>query len=73
MCVVGLVLLRRRRQPILPVLAPIATVVVITLLGYGTMRFRVALDALLPGLAAIAIDALWSRYRQPRGTVLLDS
>ena len=62
--VVGLVILYRRRRPILPFVAPVVTVAVITVIGYGTMRFRVALDVILPGLAAIALDAAWCSWRE---------
>ncbi len=63
--VAGLVVLARRRVSLLPFLAPIATVVVITVVGYGTTRFRIAFDAVLPALAAVALDAAWRR-RQAR-------
>jgi hypothetical protein len=72
----GVLLLFRRRVPLLPFLAPVATVAVITVVGYGTMRFRVALDALLPALAAVALDHAWrhrSAQRAGAGTVAADS
>jgi 4-amino-4-deoxy-L-arabinose transferase-like glycosyltransferase len=61
--VAGTVLLVRRKVPILPFVAPVVTVVVISVIGYGTMRFRIALDVVLPVLAAVALDALWRRVR----------
>jgi hypothetical protein len=66
--VVGLVVLARRHVPLLPFLAPIATVVVITVIGYGTTRFRIAFDAILPVLAAIALDATWARRQVRRSS-----
>jgi hypothetical protein len=72
--VVGLVVLRRAGTVLLPFLTPVVTVAVITVLGYGTMRFRIALDAVLPALAAVALDAGWrSRSRAAAGTVTADS
>ena len=44
----GGVVLVRRRIPCLPLVAPVFTVLVITILGYGTMRFRLPLDVVLP-------------------------
>jgi hypothetical protein len=58
---VGGVVLARRRVAMLPLLAPIITVVVITVIGYGSMRFRLALDVVLPILAGVAIDAYLTR------------
>lgn len=74
--IVGAVLLHRRRVALLPFIAPVVTVAVITVIGYGTMRFRVALDAVLPVLAAVALDQGWrqlSARRARAGTVAIDS
>lgn len=57
----GLVVARRRRLPVLPLVAPGIVVLVVTLLGYGTVRFRVGVEVVLPMLAALAIEAGWSR------------
>ncbi len=62
--IVGLVALRRRAMPLLPFLATASLVIIISVMGYGTLRFRVALDALLPALAAIGVQSLW-RARHP--------
>ncbi|MGZ6974153.1 MAG: ArnT family glycosyltransferase [Acidimicrobiia bacterium] len=77
--VAGAVVLSRRRTALLPLLAPVLTVVAITIIGYGTMRFRLALDVVLPVLAAVAVDGLlarrsWTRDpAAPAGTVASDS
>jgi 4-amino-4-deoxy-L-arabinose transferase-like glycosyltransferase len=63
--IAGFVVLVRRRIPVLPFVAPVVTVAAITVIGYGTMRFRVGLEVLLPVLAAVALDALW-RTRSSR-------
>jgi 4-amino-4-deoxy-L-arabinose transferase-like glycosyltransferase len=60
--IAGFVLLVRRKVTVLPFVAPVVTVAVITIIGYGTIRFRIALDVLLPVLAAAALDAAWTRF-----------
>ncbi len=57
--VVGAVALRRRRVRLLPFLDMVAVVATISVIGYGTMRFRIALDAVLPVLAATGVVSLW--------------
>jgi hypothetical protein len=64
--IVGLIALRRRAVPLLPFLTAAALVLIISVMGYGTMRFRIALDAVLPVLAALGVQALWAARR--RGT-----
>jgi len=60
----GLVVLRRRRIPIFPYLAIAASVTVTVAISFGITRYRAPVDAVLPVLAAIALDALWRRYRR---------
>lgn len=72
--IAGAVVLFRRRVALLPLLAPVITVATITIVGYGGMRFRFALDVVLPILAAVAIDAWWrSRSRADADTVATNS
>jgi hypothetical protein len=66
--VAGGVVLFRRRVALLPVVAPVVTVAVITVIGYGSMRFRIALDVVLPVLAAAAIDSHLTRRARLRST-----
>ena len=56
--VAGVLVLRRRTVPLLPLLAPIAIVTLIAVLFYGSLRFRVAAEVSLVVLAAVALDAL---------------
>jgi hypothetical protein len=60
----GLVILRRRHQSILPLVAPVATVAVMTVVGYGTFRFRAGVDAILPIPAAVGAIAIVDRRRR---------
>ncbi len=77
--IVGGVVLFRRRVALLPLAAPVITVAVITVIGYGSMRFRMALDVVLPILAAVAIESFLARRARPpsspraAGTVVFDS
>jgi hypothetical protein len=61
-----LIALRRRAVPLLPFLTAAALVLIISVMGYGTMRFRIALDAVLPVLAALGVQTLCAARR--RGT-----
>jgi hypothetical protein len=61
--VFGLILLRRRRQPILPMLALAAMVTITAVIFYGALRFRVPADVAIVVCAAVAVDAIWSRLR----------
>jgi asparagine N-glycosylation enzyme membrane subunit Stt3 len=59
--IAGVVLLRRRRQPLLILLAPIVLVTVASALGWGLSRFRYAAEPALVVLAAVAVSALLER------------
>lgn len=61
LAVVGLVLLRRRREPVGFLVAPVLLVVAISLLGYGTPRFRVPAEIPLVVLSAVALAAVTAR------------
>ena len=59
----GLVMLRRRREPILPMLALGAMVTITAALFYGAIRFRVPADVAIVVCAAVALDAAWCKLR----------
>ena len=59
----GLVMLRRRREPILPMLALGAMVTITAALFYGAVRFRVPADVAIVVCAAVALDAAWCKLR----------
>jgi 4-amino-4-deoxy-L-arabinose transferase-like glycosyltransferase len=59
----GLVIIRRREQPILPMLALAAMVTVTAVIFYGAIRFRVPADVAIVVCAAVALDAAWSKLR----------
>jgi hypothetical protein len=61
--ILGLVVMRRRRVPIFPMIAIAVSVTITVALSFGITRYRAPVDAVLPVLAAVAIDALWRRYR----------
>lgn len=54
---IGLVLLRRRRRPILPLVAQFAMVAITAVLAYGTVRFRMPADVALVVLVGVTLDA----------------
>jgi hypothetical protein len=69
LAVYGLVLLRRRGIPIVPLLAPFALAVAATLVGYGVPRFRHPADVAEAVLAGVALDVLiGSAVASPRST-----
>lgn len=61
----GIVLLRRRKVPLLILLAPFITVTLTSLLAYGQIRFRHSAELSLVVLAAIAVDGLIGARRRP--------
>jgi hypothetical protein len=58
---VGLRVLVGRHRPVLPLLAPVVMVAVVSVIGYGTLRFRVALDVVLPVVTGVAASFVWGR------------
>jgi hypothetical protein len=60
--IAGLVIMRRRRIPIFPMLAIAASVTITAALAYPITRYRASFDAVIPVLAAVAITSLW-RWR----------
>jgi 4-amino-4-deoxy-L-arabinose transferase-like glycosyltransferase len=67
--IAGLVLLRRRRVPILPLLAPVLTVTFSAIITFGNTRYRAAAELTLAIGAAVAfvalVDHLQSRRASP--------
>ena len=63
--IVGLVLLRRRRVPILPFLAIAATITITAATSFGITRYRAPVDAMLPVLAVALVG--WSAWSSPSG------
>jgi 4-amino-4-deoxy-L-arabinose transferase-like glycosyltransferase len=59
--IVGLVALRRRRHPIWPYLVLVAVVTFTVSISFAVQRYRIPVDAVLPALAAVGIDALLRR------------
>jgi hypothetical protein len=53
----GLVLLRRRRVALMPLVAPFVLALAATVIGYGVPRFRHPADVALAVLAAVAIGS----------------
>lgn len=64
--VAGLVLLRRRRVPVSPLLAAVVTVGAAALLTFGQIRYRVTAEGAIVILAAVAIDQAWAALAAKR-------
>jgi hypothetical protein len=64
--VAGVVVLRRRKVPVFPVLAPVAAVVIAVAFTYGQTRFRAPAEISLALLAAVALDAAVRRRARRR-------
>jgi CHASE2 domain-containing sensor protein len=69
----GLVVMRRRRVPIFPMLAIAASVTITVALSFGITRYRAPVDVVLPVLAAVALDALWRRRDRPLAGAIDDT
>ncbi|MBC8364533.1 MAG: glycosyltransferase family 39 protein [Actinobacteria bacterium] len=66
--IAGAFLLRRRRRPLLPLLAWPAIATFVAAFTMGTTRYRVSAEAAIVVLAAVAADALLVRWRDRRTT-----
>jgi hypothetical protein len=64
--VAGALVLRRRRIPVFPLLAPCATVIVTVLVFYASGRFRASAEGALCLLTAVALEAGWLWLRRRR-------
>jgi 4-amino-4-deoxy-L-arabinose transferase-like glycosyltransferase len=64
--IAGVVVLRRRRALVFPILAPVAAVVIAVAFTYGQTRFRAPAEISMALLAAVTIDAVLRRRAQPR-------
>jgi 4-amino-4-deoxy-L-arabinose transferase-like glycosyltransferase len=64
--IAGVVVLRRRRVPVFPVLAPVAAVVIAVAFTYGQTRFRAPAEISLALLAGVALDAAVDRRARRR-------
>jgi 4-amino-4-deoxy-L-arabinose transferase-like glycosyltransferase len=58
----GLFVLKRRKLPISPIVAPAITVTIAAATTYGVLRYRVSVEPGFVVAVAIALDALWSRF-----------
>jgi 4-amino-4-deoxy-L-arabinose transferase-like glycosyltransferase len=59
----GLVVMRKRRIPIFPMIAIAVSVTITVALSFGITRYRAPVDAVLPVLAAVALGAWWAHAR----------
>lgn len=71
----GVVVLRRRRVPVLPFVAVFVDVVIAVIVAFGQTRYRATLEVVLVALAAVALDAILPRRDRAtiKGTRQLDT
>ena len=67
LAVYGLVVMRRRKQTIIPFLGVAAMITFTAASTFGITRYRVPLEVGIVVLAAIALDQLWRRWRASQG------
>jgi hypothetical protein len=67
--VVGLVKLRRRRVPILPLLAIVIIATFAAAITFGVTRYRAPAEVAIVVAASVGIDAAWRRFRSRTRTV----
>jgi 4-amino-4-deoxy-L-arabinose transferase-like glycosyltransferase len=63
LAVAGVVLLVRRRAVVWPLLAPIVTVSIVSIVTYGSQRFRISADPMLAVLSAVTICTIVTAAR----------
>jgi 4-amino-4-deoxy-L-arabinose transferase-like glycosyltransferase len=61
--IAGVVLLVRRRAVVWPLLAPIVTVTLVSIVTYGSQRFRISADPMLAVLSAVTICTIVTAAR----------
>jgi 4-amino-4-deoxy-L-arabinose transferase-like glycosyltransferase len=61
LAVVGVLWLRRRGQPVWPLLVPVALVTLVSILGHGDIRYRHAADVAMVVLAGLGIAGMKGR------------
>lgn len=60
----GAMAVRRRGIPVSPLVAPVLMVVISAVITFGHARYRAPAEGAICILAAVAIDALWTRSRR---------
>jgi 4-amino-4-deoxy-L-arabinose transferase-like glycosyltransferase len=68
LAIAGAVLLRRRREPLVVLAAPVVLAVLVGALVYGSTRLRVVAEPVIVVLAAVAVDAAWRRLAERRAS-----
>ncbi len=64
--IAGVVLLWRRKAPVMPILAPAILVTIAAATTYGVLRYRASAEAGIVLAAAVSIDLLWSSFAARR-------
>jgi 4-amino-4-deoxy-L-arabinose transferase-like glycosyltransferase len=64
----GLVVLRRRRVPITPLVALVIVVTIAAAMSFGVTRYRAPAEITIVAAAAVGIDALWQEWSRRRAS-----
>jgi len=73
LAIAGVIVLRRRRIPIMPILGPVIGVTLAAAIFFGVLRYRVSAEPSIVLAAAVSVDVLWTslverrRARVPSG------
>ncbi len=63
LAVLGVVLLRRRRRPVFPLVAMFLLAMIVAVIAFGFSRYRLSAEPALVVLAAVGVDRLTARFR----------
>jgi hypothetical protein len=64
--IAGFIVLRRRRVPIMPLIAPAIVVTIAAALTYGVLRYRITVEPSIVLAAAVSIDVVWTSMTNRR-------
>ncbi len=66
LAIAGVVLTRRRKVPISPMVVPVIVVTIAAAMYFGIVRYRLSAEPVIVLAAAVTIEALWLMFRHRR-------
>lgn len=64
LAIAGGVILRRRRETILPLIGPLIVIFITITITFAQNRYRASVEPAIALLAAVAVERLWVRFKQ---------